>query len=85
MEMAIDERQAKRLNIMIGEGLLHWAARTAESRGVSVSALVRDALEKERERSREEELDTAAESVASLYRSETKLRDLRDLDGEDFA
>ena len=73
------------LNLVISEDLIDWASSAAERRGMSVSALVREALERERERSREEALAEAAESLADMYRTEDGLASLRVLDGEDFA
>lgn len=83
--MATDTSQAKRLNILIGEGLLKWTTAAAKRRGMSVSAVVRHALERERERSREQDIEVAAEELAPLYESEAKLQDFRALDGEEFA
>lgn len=83
--MPIDEKQARRLNIMIGEGLFAWVAETAEERGQSVSALIREALERERRRETEDRLRRASEELAGLYRDDTELRAFRALDAEDFA
>ena len=70
---------------MISESLIEWASRTAEVRGISVSALVREALEKERARSREQAIAQAAESLHALYRSDENLTAFLALDGDDFA
>ena len=83
--MAIDSEQARRLNIMIGENLLEWAVTEAKSRGVSVSALVRDALERELVRTREKDLERAARELAELYKTDSDLTAFTTLDGEDFA
>ncbi len=77
--------KSHRLNIMISESLVEWAARTAETRGMTVSALVREALERECERSHEEAIAQAAEALAPLYTSDEKLTEFLALDGEDFA
>jgi post-segregation antitoxin (ccd killing protein) len=82
--MAIDSEQGRRLNIMIGEKLLMWVSAAAKSRGVSVSALVRDALERELVRAREEDLSRAAEELAPLYETDIELTALTALDGENF-
>ena len=71
--------------MVISEGLVEWASTAAEARGVSVSALVREALERELVRSREQELTEAAELLAGLYRADKELTALTALDGEDFA
>ena len=70
---------------MISETLIQWASRTAEIRGISVSAFVREALERERERSREQSIAQAAESLAALYHSDENLTAFLALDGDDFA
>jgi post-segregation antitoxin (ccd killing protein) len=77
--------KTRRVNIMISETLIEWASRTAETRGISVSALVREALERERGQSREQAIAEAAESLAALYRSDENLSAFRALDGDDFA
>lgn len=82
--MPINEKQARRLNIMIGEGLFAWVAEMAEERGQSVSALIRAALERERRRETEDRLRRASEELAGLYRDDPELRALSALDGEDF-
>ena len=83
--MTTDNAQARRLNILVNEGLVTWVTAAAESRGISISALVREALECARERSRELELEQAAASLAALYRSKETLQELRGLDSEEFA
>ena len=77
--------KTRRVNIMISETLIEWASRTAKTRGISVSALVREALEREREQSREQAIAEAAESLAALYRSDENLSAFRALDGDDLA
>ena len=77
--------KTRRVNIMISETLIEWASRTAETRGISVSAFIREALEREREQSRKQAIAQAAESLAALYRSDENLSAFRALDGDDFA
>jgi len=77
--------KTRRVNLMISETLIEWASRTAETRGMSVSALIREALEREREQSREQAIAQAAESLAALYRSDENLIAFLALDGDDFA
>jgi len=77
--------KTRRVNIMISETLIEWASRTAKTRGISVSALVREALERERDQSREQAIAEAAESLAALYRSDENLSAFRALDGDDLA
>ena len=75
----------RRINIMISETLIEWASRTAETRGISVSALIREALEREREQSHEQAIAQAAESLAAVYRTDENLTAFLALDGDDFA
>ena len=77
--------KTRRVNLMISETLIEWASRTAETRGISVSALIREALEREREQTREQAIAQAAESLAALYRSDENLTAFLALDGDDFA
>lgn len=80
-----ESKKSKRLNVMVSESLVEWAASTAESRGMSLSALVREALEAERERALEEQIAQAAESLASVYEDDDELTAFTSLDGEEFA
>jgi post-segregation antitoxin (ccd killing protein) len=77
--------KTRRLNIMISESLLEWASLTASARGITVSALVRDALEKELERSKEQKIARVAEALAPLYSSDNELTAFLALDEDDFA
>lgn len=77
--------KTRRLNIMISEYLIEWASATAETRGITVSAFVREALEKECERSQEQAIAQAAEALAPLYNSDENLAAFLALDGDDFA
>ena len=77
--------KTRRLNIMISEYLIEWASATAETRGITVSAFVREALEKECERSQEQAIAQAAEALAPLYNSDENLTAFLALDGDDFA
>ena len=83
--MVTETARTRRVNIVVNETLIQWASTTAESRGISVSALVREALEKERKRYREEAIEKAAESLVSLYSTDQNLVAFTALDGEDFA
>jgi len=77
--------KTRRLNIMISESLIEWASTTAETRGITVSAFVRQALEKECERAQEQAIAQAAEALAPLYSADENLTAFLALDGEDFA
>ncbi len=77
--------KTRRLNIMVSESLIECLSANAEDRGMSMSAFVRQAVERECERSREQVLTEAAESLASLYESDNELTAFLVLDGEEFA
>ena len=77
--------KTRRLNILLSESLVECLSATAEERGMSMSAFVREAVEKECERTREQILAEAAESLAALYESDEELIAFTALDGEDFA
>lgn len=82
--MASQATKTRRLNVMISESLIEWASTTAKTRGITVSAFVREALEKECERAREQVIAQAAEALAPLY-SDDNLTAFLALDGDDFA
>lgn len=82
--LASEPGNTKRLNVMVSESLVEWATEVAELRGMSLSALVRLALEKERERTRENEIEQAAENLATLYSSDHELTAFTAIDAEDF-
>lgn len=77
--------KTRRLNIMVSESLIECLSANAEDRGMSMSAFVRQAVERECERSQEQVLTEAAESLASLYESDNELTAFLALDGEEFA
>ncbi len=80
-----DSPKTRRLNIMVSESLIECLAANAEDRGMSMSAFVREAVEKECERTQEQVLAEAAESLASLYDSDSELTAFLALDGDEFA
>jgi len=77
--------KTRRLNIMVSESLIECLSASAEDRGMSMSAFVREAVERECERTQEQVLAEAAESLAALYESDRELTAFLTLDGEDFA
>ena len=77
--------KTRRLNILLSESLIECLSASAEERGMTMSAFVREAVEKECERTQEQILVEAAESLAALYESEGELTAFTALDGEDFA
>lgn len=80
-----DSPKTRRLNIMVSESLIECLAANAEDRGMSMSAFVREAVEKECERTQEKVLAEAAESLASHYESDSELTAFLALDGDEFA
>ncbi|MFV2043157.1 MAG: hypothetical protein ACC700_07990 [Anaerolineales bacterium] len=56
----------------------------AESSGMSMSAFVRLAVEKEADRHQERALEEAAEALASMYESDSELTVFTALDSDDF-
>lgn len=77
--------KTRRLNILLSESLVECLSTSAEDRGMSMSAFVREAVEKECARTQEQILAEAAESLATLYESDEELTAFMALDGEDFA
>ena len=80
-----DSSKSKRLNVIMNESLVEWATSAAQSRGISLSALIRYSVEAERERSLEQQIFDAAESLASMYENDEELTAFASLDGDDFA
>ncbi len=77
--------KTRRLNILLSESLIEFLTASAEDRGMSMSAFVREAVEKECERTQEQTLAEAAGLLAALYESDGELTAFTSLDGEDFA
>jgi len=77
--------KTRRLNIMLSETLIECLTASAEDRGMSMSAFVREAVKRECERTQEQALAEAAESLAAFYESDRELTAFLSLDGEDFA
>ena len=82
---AAKEKKNRRLNILISESLVEWATDAAESRGLSLSAFVRQSLEAEKERMLERQISSAAEMLVDVYENDDKLTAFTSLDGDDFA
>jgi hypothetical protein len=82
---ATRERKNKRLNILVSESLVHWATSTAEARGISLSALVRQSLEAEKDRVLEREITSAADALVDLYESDDELTAFTSIDADGFA
>jgi post-segregation antitoxin (ccd killing protein) len=82
--LASEAPKTRRLNILLSESLVESLVASAEDRGMSMSAFVREAVERECARTQEKVLAEAAESLAVLYESDKELTSFTALDGEDF-
>lgn len=79
------EKKNKRLNILVSESLVDWAASAAEARGISLSAFVRQSLEAEKERILESQISSAADLLVDLYENDDELTAFTSLDGDEFS
>lgn len=77
--------KTQRLNILISETLEKRLTSAAKKRGISKSAFVRLAVEREFDREQELKLERAVRELASLYETDQELTAFTDLDGEDFS
>lgn len=78
--------KTQRLNILISETLEKRLTSAAKKkRGISKSAFVRLAGEREFDREQELELERAVRELAPLYETDQELTAFTDLDGEDFS
>ena len=77
-------RKSKRINILINESLNRQLSRAAERSGITKSALVRVALEREFARAKQIESECAVHDLARLYEASQELTAFSALDGEDF-
>jgi len=84
MDHTREAQKTRRLNILVSESLVESLTATAKSRGLTVSALVRQAVERECRQSREEALARVAEALAPLYKTDKELTAFQALDGEEF-
>ncbi len=78
------EKKTRRLNILVSESLVEWATEAAQFRGISLSALIRQSLEAEKERIRESQISSAAEKLVDLYENDDELTAFTSIDGEEF-
>ena len=78
------ETKSRRLNIVMSESEIERLSTAAKHSGMSMSAFVRLAVEKETDRRRERALEEAAEALAHMYESDSELTAFTALDGEDF-
>ena len=68
----------------MSESEMERLSAAAEHSGISMSAFVRLAVERESDRNRERALEEAAELLASLYESDSELTAFTALDGDAF-
>lgn len=80
--LTADVHKTRRLNILLSDNLVECLSTSAQSQGVTVSAFVRRAVERECERTQEETLARAADAIADLYRTDKELTAFLALDGE---
>jgi len=76
--------KSQRLSILLSDELNVRLSETAETKGVSVSAFVRHAVQRECDLAEEQELAKAADALATLYESDEELTVFTALDSEDF-
>jgi antitoxin component of RelBE/YafQ-DinJ toxin-antitoxin module len=77
-------RKSKRINILINESLNQQLSRAAKSSGITKSAFIRVALEREFARDKQLELECVVHDLARLYEASQELTAFTALDGEDF-
>jgi hypothetical protein len=82
---ARDAPKTRRVGVMFSDSLIECLSATAESMDMTVSAFIRQAVERECERSQEQALSLAAEEIAPLYESDKELTAFLALDADDFA
>jgi len=83
--LAAEVHKTRRLSILLNDTLVECLSTSARSQGVTVSAFVRRAVERECERAQEETLTHAADALADLYRTDKELTAFLALDGEPIA
>lgn len=83
--MAQDRNMSVRLNIMVSEDLDNCLTESAKNLGLSKSAFIRQAVERECALTQDELLAAAAEKLAHVYKTDEELTALTALDAEDFA
>jgi len=81
--MSVKEK-TRRLNILISESFHERLSEMVEKFDESKSEFVRQAVKREFERRKKEELEQAAAELAPLYESDEELTAFTSLDGEDF-
>jgi predicted DNA-binding protein len=78
------KESTRRLNIVVSEPLHQELTVMAEKSEETKSDIVREAVEREIERRKQESLEKAAELLAPLYEANEELLVFTSLDGEEF-
>ncbi len=78
------KERTRRLNIVVSEPLYDQLIEMVEKDEETKSDFVRQALEREIERRKVEELEKAAAELAFLYETDEELLAFTSLDGEEF-
>lgn len=81
--MSVKEK-TRRLNILISESFHEQLSEMVEKFDETKSEFVRQAVKREFEKRKREELEQAAAELAPLYESDEELTAFTSLDGEDF-
>ena len=76
--------QTRRRNIGCSEDLDKCLVSSAESTGLTVTAFIRKAVERECELAQDLELTKAAELLAGMYETDEELTAFTGIDGDDF-
>jgi post-segregation antitoxin (ccd killing protein) len=82
MMLTAEVHKTRRLNIVVSEDLVECISSNAQSQGVTLSAFVRRAVERECARAQEAALAHAAEMLADHYAADKELTAFLALDGE---
>ena len=78
------KEKTKRLNVLIPEEMHHKLKAIAKRKEITISALVRTAIQQELAWQAKEELEMAEDDLAALYTSDGELIAFTALDSEEF-
>jgi len=77
-------QEMRRMNILLTGSLSDRLSEVSRKAGVSKTAFIRQAVEHELQRSRDEELRLKVAEIAPLYHTNEELTVFSSLDGEEF-
>jgi len=80
--LTAEVHKTRRLNVVVSEDLVECLSTSAQGQGITLSAFVRRAVERECERAQEAMLATAAESLVDRYANDRELTAFLALDGD---